>query len=123
MNSLSPLSPVGEENQRLIRDKFNQIKRRYEQHSRDGIIVWVNGKRIQIDIGSISAEETVLNFLRNRLHLTSCKLGCGEGGCGACTGAKTHILPSVNFLSLYLTSIDLCYFPFLIFVLRRLCVS
>ncbi len=29
--------------------------------------------------------ETLSNLLRNRLHLTGTKVGCGEGKCGACT--------------------------------------
>ncbi|CAI8021904.1 Xanthine dehydrogenase [Geodia barretti] len=47
------------------------------------IVVYVNGKEVierQPD-----PETTLLYFLRNKLHLTGSKLGCGEGGCGACT--------------------------------------
>ncbi|CAF1173308.1 unnamed protein product [Rotaria sordida] len=44
---------------------------------------YVNGKEI-ID-GNIEPEWTLLWYLRNKLRLTGSKLGCGEGGCGACT--------------------------------------
>lgn len=80
---------MSEQPHRNLIQEFNTIKRAYEQRSREGAIVWVNGERIQIPNGSISAEDTVLDFLRLRLQLTSCKLGCGEGGCGACTGTMT----------------------------------
>jgi aerobic-type carbon monoxide dehydrogenase small subunit (CoxS/CutS family) len=32
-----------------------------------------------------SADESLLFALRNQLHLTGTKFGCGEGQCGACT--------------------------------------
>lgn len=34
---------------------------------------------------SVSAEESLLSALRDRLQLTGTKYGCGEGQCGACT--------------------------------------
>ena len=42
----------------------------------------VNGKDVAV---SAPSEESLLSVLRNRLHLTGTKYGCGEGQCGACT--------------------------------------
>lgn len=42
----------------------------------------VNGARFQVNA---PADESLLSVLRNRLHLTGTKYGCGEGECGACT--------------------------------------
>jgi aerobic-type carbon monoxide dehydrogenase small subunit (CoxS/CutS family) len=42
----------------------------------------VNGGDAQIDA---EGERTLLSVLRDDLHLTGPKYGCGEGRCGACT--------------------------------------
>ncbi len=42
----------------------------------------VNGKPFECDI---DAETRLLDLLREELHLTGTKEGCGEGECGACT--------------------------------------
>ncbi len=42
----------------------------------------VNGARLPVDAPS---DESLLSVLRNHLHLTGTKYGCGEGQCGACT--------------------------------------
>jgi nicotinate dehydrogenase subunit A len=42
----------------------------------------VNGAARSIDA---DGERTLLSVLRDDLHLTGCKYGCGEGRCGACT--------------------------------------
>ena len=42
----------------------------------------VNGARLAVDA---DAEQPLLGVLRDDLGLTGCKIGCGEGECGACT--------------------------------------
>jgi carbon-monoxide dehydrogenase small subunit len=42
----------------------------------------VNGRRYTLEVDE---EETLLGLLRNHLHLTGTKEGCGNGECGACT--------------------------------------
>ena len=42
----------------------------------------VNGRRIERDV---DPESRLLDVLRETLHLTRTKEGCGEGECGACT--------------------------------------
>ncbi|CAG9858905.1 unnamed protein product [Phyllotreta striolata] len=47
------------------------------------LVFFVNGKKIVDD--NVDPELTLLQYLRNKLRLCGTKLGCGEGGCGACT--------------------------------------
>ncbi|KAJ1287856.1 hypothetical protein BS78_02G042800 [Paspalum vaginatum] len=44
----------------------------------------VNGERVELREGDVDAGATLLEFLRTRTRFTGPKLGCGEGGCGAC---------------------------------------
>ena len=46
------------------------------------LVLNVNGSERQVEA---PADEPLLYVLRNRLHLTGTKYGCGEGQCGACT--------------------------------------
>ena len=46
------------------------------------IEVTVNGKREKVEV---RWSETLLEMIRERLHLTGAKEGCGMGECGACT--------------------------------------
>jgi len=47
------------------------------------LVFFVNGKKV-VDNNPDPAQ-TLLTYLRNKLRLCGTKLGCGEGGCGACT--------------------------------------
>lgn len=46
------------------------------------ITLMINNKEYKIEV---KATETLLSVLRDRLHLTGTKCGCGEGECGACS--------------------------------------
>jgi hypothetical protein len=51
---------------------------------------FVNGKEYNLQPGTgFKPEQTLLNWLRERGY-TGTKLGCGEGGCGACTLSVSH---------------------------------
>ncbi|XP_019642816.1 PREDICTED: xanthine dehydrogenase/oxidase-like [Branchiostoma belcheri] len=47
------------------------------------LVFFVNGRKV-VDQDA-DPEMTLLTYLRTKLRLTGAKLGCGEGGCGACT--------------------------------------
>ncbi|KAM8705161.1 hypothetical protein ACLKA7_009592 [Drosophila subpalustris] len=47
------------------------------------LVFFVNGKKVTDS--NPDPECTLLTYLRNNLRLCGTKLGCGEGGCGACT--------------------------------------
>ena len=49
---------------------------------RDYLIFFVNGAKHVVR--DVQPQTTLLQYLR-RVGLTGTKLGCGEGGCGACT--------------------------------------
>jgi aerobic-type carbon monoxide dehydrogenase small subunit (CoxS/CutS family) len=48
----------------------------------DELLLNINGAALPV---RAPGDETLLSVLRNRLHLTGTKYGCGEGQCGACT--------------------------------------
>lgn len=44
----------------------------------------LNGQRIEVDFCQIDPATTLLDYLRYHTRYKGTKLGCGEGGCGAC---------------------------------------
>jgi xanthine dehydrogenase/oxidase len=54
--------------------------------SNSTIRFYLNGSAIALDGNSIDPDATLLDFIRSQgSGFTGTKLGCGEGGCGACT--------------------------------------
>lgn len=48
----------------------------------DDFLLIINGAEHRV---RAPGSETLLSVLRNKVHLTGTKYGCGEGQCGACT--------------------------------------
>ncbi|KAL7297373.1 hypothetical protein TKK_0009758 [Trichogramma kaykai] len=67
-------------------NRINEIAKTYDRTSTritNTLSFFVNGK--EINDSNIEPEWTLLYYLRNKLRLYGTKLGCAEGGCGACT--------------------------------------
>ncbi|KAI9116831.1 hypothetical protein K1719_012197 [Acacia pycnantha] len=53
-----------------------------KEERKESLVFAVNGERFELS--NIDPSTTLLSFLRNHTPFKSVKLGCGEGGCGAC---------------------------------------
>ncbi|KAK3490396.1 xanthine dehydrogenase [Neurospora hispaniola] len=72
----------------------------------DTLRFYLNGTRVVLD--DIDPEITLLEYLRG-IGLTGTKLGCGEGGCGACTVVVSQFNPTTN--KIYHASVNACLAP------------
>ncbi|XP_039197687.1 xanthine dehydrogenase/oxidase [Crotalus tigris] len=71
------------------------------------LLFFVNGKKIVEK--NMDPETTLLIYLRRKLGLCGTKLGCGEGGCGACTVMISRFDNFRNKIIHY--SANACLFP------------
>jgi xanthine dehydrogenase/oxidase len=72
----------------------------------DTLRFYINGTRVVID--DIDPEVTLLEYLRG-IGLTGTKLGCAEGGCGACTVVMSQFNPTTK--KIYHASVNACLAP------------
>ncbi|KAJ9353949.1 putative xanthine dehydrogenase HxA [Paecilomyces variotii] len=86
-------------------DKAVSLARLTEDYD-DTLRFYLNGTKITLDC--VDPEITLLEYLRG-IGLTGTKLGCAEGGCGACTVVVSHINPTTK--KLYHASVNACLAP------------
>ena len=69
----------------------------------------VNDNKISVDV---DPSMRLLDVIRNELHLTGTKEGCGEGSCGACTVLvdnlpfDTCLTPVINVMNKHIMTIE-----------------
>ncbi|XP_024052534.1 xanthine dehydrogenase/oxidase [Terrapene carolina triunguis] len=87
----------------VISSEFGQV----HTMASDQLVFFVNGKKVVEK--NVDPETTLLTYLRRKLGLPGTKLGCGEGGCGACTVMISKFDNSQKKIIHY--SVNACLFP------------
>ncbi|KAH4969580.1 hypothetical protein HBH77_108800 [Parastagonospora nodorum] len=72
----------------------------------DTLRFYLNGTKVTLD--AADPEVTLLEYLRG-IGLTGTKLGCAEGGCGACTVVVSQLNPTTK--KIYHASVNACLAP------------
>ena len=74
----------------------------------DTLRFYLNGTKVVLESYDLDPEITLLEYLRG-IGLTGTKLGCAEGGCGACTVVVSQMNPTTK--KLYHASVNACLAP------------
>jgi len=81
---------------------LNKVTAEYD----DTLRFYLNGTKVVLD--DADPEVTLLEYLRG-IGLTGTKLGCAEGGCGACTVVVSQFNPTTK--KIYHASVNACLAP------------
>ncbi|KAF3052786.1 hypothetical protein E8E11_011523 [Didymella keratinophila] len=82
--------------------RLNEVTQSFD----DTLRFYLNGTKVTLD--NADPEVTVLEYLRG-IGLTGTKLGCAEGGCGACTVVVSQLNPTTK--KIYHASVNACLAP------------
>ena len=66
----------------------------FVEPSKSSLLLYVNGK--EVVVVDADPRMNLLSFLRDVVGLKGTKLGCGEGGCGACTVMLSYVHHDAN---------------------------
>lgn len=83
--------------QALVQDEFEST-----------LVFYMNGQKVVLR--NPNPEWTLLDFVRSRQGFQGTKLGCGEGGCGACTVVVQSVNPKDPRRLKHL-AVNACLFP------------
>nr|AOE43256.1 xanthine dehydrogenase [Rostrostelium ellipticum] len=77
-----------------------------DEHS-NHLVFFLNGEKVTLT--TPNPEMTLLTYLRSSAGLTGTKLGCGEGGCGACTVMLSSYIAAEE--RIVHRAVNACLFP------------
>ncbi|GAA5990705.1 hypothetical protein JCM10908_003197 [Rhodotorula pacifica] len=83
----------------------------FDEVASSHLTFYINGTRVQLDASTVDPEASLLSFIRSQPGLTGTKLGCGEGGCGACTVVIQSVHPRTG--EMQHLAINACLAPLL----------